>query len=113
MKRLSPFTGPAALAEYWRLWAQMGMMAYEAQMVIAMRVMGMGGLWSVTPSETTRMVSEKAAAFTTAAMQGALATARGESPGKVASKMVRPIRAKTRANSRRLAKRGPTLSAPK
>lgn len=113
MMRLPPVTGPAAIADYWRLWAQVGMMAWEAQMVVAMRLMGMGGYWSVAPSETTRMVSEKAAAFTAAAMQGALAGARGEAPGKVAARMVRPIRAKTRANSRRLSRRGPTLPGPR
>jgi hypothetical protein len=107
MKSFRHAYGPAAYAEFWRLWAQMAMIGWEAQAVIAMRLLGMGGVWSVTPSENTRMVTEKAAAFTTAAMQGALAAAQGKRPDEIAQTMLRPIRRKTRSNSRRLARRGP------
>jgi hypothetical protein len=107
MKTFRHAYGPAAYAELWRLWAQMAMIGFEAQTVIAMRMLGMGGLWSVSPSEKTRMVTEKAAAFSAAAMQGALAAAQGKRPDEIAQTMLRPIRRKTRSNSRRLARRGP------
>ena len=106
--RNTPYAlGPAAFAEAWRLWAQMAMIGWEAQGVIAMRLLGMGGYWSVSPGENARMVSEKAAAFTAAAMQGAVAAAHGKRPDQIAQTVLRPIRSKTRSNSRRLSRRGP------
>ncbi|GAA0312622.1 Antifreeze protein, type I [Rhodovulum strictum] len=102
------FSGtPGALVEFWRVGWQMALMAQEAQMVIAMRMLGMGGLWATTPHETTRMVTEKTAAFTRPAMQGGQAAARGASPVRIAEEMVRPIRRRTRSNAKRLARRGP------
>ncbi|MCO8145076.1 antifreeze protein [Rhodovulum tesquicola] len=98
---------PGAMIEFWRVGWQMALMAQEAQMVIAMRMLGMGGLWATTPQETTRMFTEKAAAFTRAAMQGGQAAARGASPAGIAAEMVRPIRRRTRSNVTRLARRGP------
>ena len=53
---MKPFTTPA---EAMRLTMQSSMMLAEANMVIAMRMLGMGGMWRVTPSENARMVQEK------------------------------------------------------
>ncbi|MEE4189408.1 MAG: hypothetical protein V2I76_13290 [Roseobacter sp.] len=85
---------------------QMAMMAAEAQAVIAMRLWGMAGVWSVPPSEKTRMVSEKLRAATIsngAAVQAAL---RGGGPDQVFAAALKPYRRRTRANSRRLTRRG-------
>lgn len=86
---------------------QTGWMALEAQSVIAMRLWGMAGLWSVTPSENRRMVSEKAAAFTRSGTAVARALMQGQSVESAAAAGLRPIRKATRANSRRLSRRGP------
>ena len=92
-----------------RVAMQSGMMMAEANMVIAMRLMGMGGMWRVTPSENARMVKEKsdAAVASGAAMMRAVMA--GENPAKVALAGIKPVRAKTRANTARLGKRGPKM----
>jgi hypothetical protein len=91
----------------WALSMQLGLMTLEAQSVIAMRLWGMAGLWSVTPKENSRMVSEKAAAFTRSGTAVARALMGGQSVDRAMAAGVRPIRRTTRANSRRLARRGP------
>lgn len=93
-------------AEAMRLAMQSSMMMAEANMVIAMRVMGMGGMWRVSPAENARMVQEKtdAAIASSAAMGRAIMA--GQSPAKVALAGMKPVRDKTRANATRLAKRG-------
>lgn len=92
--------------EAMRLALQSGMMLAEANMVIVMRVMGMGGMWRVSPAENARMVQEKtdAAVASGAAMSRAIMA--GQSPAKVALAGIKPVRDKTRANASRLAKRG-------
>ena len=92
--------------EAMRLAVQSGMMMAEANMVIAMRLMGMSGMWRVNPAENARMVTEKtdAAIASSAAMSRAIMA--GHSPTKVALAAMKPVRDKTRANATRLAKRG-------
>jgi hypothetical protein len=82
-------------------------MLAEAQAVIAMRMMGMAGMWSVAPTETTRMISEKGAAYSSAMKAAGRAAMSGKRPDEIAEAALRPIRRKTRSNSRRLARRGP------
>lgn len=96
----------ASQNEAMRLALQSGMMLAEANMVIVMRVMGMGGMWRVSPAENARMVQEKtdAAVASSAAMSRAIMA--GQSPAKVALAGMKPVRDKTRANASRLAKRG-------
>ena len=93
-------------AEAMRLAMQSGMMMAEANLVIAMRVMGMGGMWRVTPAENARMVKEKSDAAVASAAAMTRAILAGQSPAKVALAGMKPVRAKTRANATRLAKRG-------
>ncbi|MDW4497332.1 antifreeze protein [Sulfitobacter sp. D35] len=88
---------------------QVGFLAAEAQAVIAMRLWGFAGFWNVTPFERQRMVSEKAGAMTQSALNAAFAAMRGKRPDEVLDVAIRPLRQKTRSNSRRLAKRGPKL----
>ena len=83
-------------APWWKLSADAMMLALEAQGVIAMRITSIA-LGRGTHAENTRMVSEKAAAFTEAAMT--LAT------GGSAHEVVRHYRKQVRANGRRLRRR--------
>lgn len=99
-----PFSTPG---EMMRLSLRTTMMLGQAQLVIGMRLMGMAGLWRVTPSETRRMVAEKVAAAQAGGAAGVRAAARGGSAAKVAEAMVAPAARKTRSNARRLAARGP------
>lgn len=92
--------------EAMRLAMQSGMMIAEANMVIAMRLMGMGGMWRVTPSENARMVQEKSDAAIASGAAISRAIMAGHSPAKVALAGMKPVRDKTRANVTRLAKRG-------
>ncbi len=61
-----------------RLSIQSGMMLAEANMVIAMRLFGMAGMWKIHPGETNRMVQEK----TDAAMASGAAMAKAMGAGK-------------------------------
>lgn len=83
------------------------MIGTEAQMVMTMRLMGMIGGWNVTDFETARMLREKPATFGKAARAASEAFWRGEDPVEVMEQALRPVRQTTRANSRRLLKRGP------
>lgn len=91
---------------YWANGFQIGYLMLEAQAVIAMRLMGMAGVWSVSPTEDGRMISEKVYALTKAHTDAARATLQGRGPDEIAAAAIKPIRQKTRANARRLQKRG-------
>lgn len=97
MVRLSPF-------DLWLTAARFACMATEAQAVVAMRVLGMAGLWSVTPAETARMMREKAVNFPLAIEQATRAAWKGDDPFDAA---LGPLHRQTRANALRLARRGP------
>ncbi|MEC7763061.1 MAG: antifreeze protein [Pseudomonadota bacterium] len=101
MKQITPTP-----ADIWSNWLQATMIVAEAQAVIAMRMWGMAGMWAVPPSETRRMMDEKATALTRAAMDAGTAALTGRDPVKAA---LRPVRQKTNSNVRRLAKRGPKV----
>jgi hypothetical protein len=92
--------------DYWRAALTTGQMMAEAQSVIAMRTMGMAGLWNVTKGEDSRMVAEKGAAMREAGMAAAGAMMRGSSPARIALAALEPVKRRTGANARRLAKRG-------
>ena len=98
-----PYAVPWA---YWSLGMNAWMLMAEAQAVIAMRMLGMAGVWNVTPMEDSRMVTEKMAALPQSMMAGSYAAMTGQSPERVAEAALRPLRRKTRSNSRRLARRG-------
>ncbi len=81
---------------------QTGMMLFEAQAVIALRLWGMAGGWPMGWQEHVRMVTEKAAA---AGESGAaMMRAAGNGPGAVALAGVKPVRRRTRANVKRLSR---------
>jgi hypothetical protein len=77
-------------------------MLAEAQTVIALRMMGMAGFWTLAEGETTRMITEKQEAFAQSALDGAVAAMGGQSPERVLAAYVRPLGRKTSANARRL-----------
>lgn len=85
---------------------EVGMMMAEAQSVIAMRMLGMWGIWSVTPAEDGRMISEKVYAMTKANTDATRVAMNGGSLDEIAAAAIKPIRNKTRANAKRLGKRG-------
>ncbi|SFR34248.1 hypothetical protein [Litoreibacter janthinus] len=95
--------------DHWQNALQLGMMTMEANAVIGMRIWGMAGFWAVTDSENQRMISEKAEAAKQGMMAAGLATMKGQRPDQVLAAAIKPVRRKTRANSKRLAKRGPKL----
>ena len=84
-----------------------GFMLAEAQMVIGMRMLGMMGMWRVTPSETTRMSSEKLAAASQSAVAASTAMLTGKPPALIAEAALKPIARRTKQNVKRLAARGP------
>jgi hypothetical protein len=92
--------------DYWRAALTTGQMMAEAQSVIAMRTMGMAGHWNVTKGENARMVAEKGEAMREAGLAAAGAIMRGASPMGVAMATIKPVKRRTGANARRLAKRG-------
>lgn len=98
---------PFPFFQMMRVSNQYGLMALEAQKVIAMRMMGMAGAWNTAPAETGRMVAEKTDAMIEASAATMRAMARGAGPAAVAMAALRPVRARTRANAARLSKRGP------
>lgn len=98
-----------SVADIWRLQGQIAMMAFEAQAVITLRMLGMMGLWAVTPTENARMLSEKPTAFLQSASAAMNAAANGMRPDQIVTAAVTPIRQRTSANVRRLTKRGPQI----
>ena len=88
----------------------LGMLAAETQMVMAMRIAGMAGAWSVLPSENRRMVDEKGPAFTEAAYVAWMAAISGKRPDQVLDAWTSSLRKKTGGNARRLIRRGPRLT---
>ena len=92
--------------DYWANAMQVAFVMAEAQGVIAMRLMGMMGVWSVPKTENNRMLNEKMLAFYRASSDVTLAAMAGKSPDVIASLAIRPIRRATRANHKRLTRRG-------
>lgn len=95
--------------DLFRTTLEVGMMLAEAHSVIAMRVMGWGGMWSVSGSENNRMVSEKTEAMSRSVQRATQAALSGKRPDEIVNAAVKPLRQKTRANVKRLGKRGPKM----
>ena len=80
-------------------------MQTQSAAVMGMRMAGMAGAWAMPPSEYTRMVTEKQAAFAEAGRKMALAMMTGAAPLAIYSAGLAPVGRKTSANSRRLTRR--------
>ncbi|MGR3757015.1 MAG: antifreeze protein, partial [Tranquillimonas sp.] len=74
--------------------------------VIGMRMIVVAGLWYVTPTDTDRMIIEKMKDFSEANLAAFSAAISGRRPDEVAAAWLKPISRRTRANSRRLSRRG-------
>lgn len=97
--------------DFWVTGFEAARLGLEANTVIALRTMGMAGLWAMKPAETLRMVAEKQAAFPASATAAGEALAKGHGPLDVARAAMRPLQAKTGPNARRLS-RAATRRAP-
>lgn len=91
----------------WANGVQLAALLAEAQGVIAMRMLGLAGFWSMSSQENQRMVSEKIYALSQAARDATTVTLTGAGPEAALAAAIKPLRRRTRANVRRLAKRGP------
>ncbi|TVP71710.1 MAG: antifreeze protein [Rhodobacteraceae bacterium] len=96
-----------------KLWMTSAAILMEAQAVIAMRIWGMAGAWHVSPTENTRMVTEKMRAAQKGAIDAGMAAMRGGDAVTVISKAAAPVRRATRGNVTRLQKGNPLLPAKK
>lgn len=94
----------ATPVDLWRAWAGLGMLAFEANAVVGMRVMGMNGLWPVGKGEDKKMLSEKPPAFAKASLAAAKKAASGGRPDQVVAAAVKPLATVARANRKRLAR---------
>lgn len=84
-------------------------MGFEAQSVIAMRSMGAAGFWNDSEHENQLMVREKQVAFAKGAANATRALMRGANPAAIMLEAVKPMKAKTGSNARRLTKKGPRI----
>ena len=75
---------------------------FEAQTVIALRLMGLSGMLPSRPGETQRMFSEKPSALLDAQAAGFKAMIAGQSADKVFDAAMKPLSRKVHANRRRL-----------
>ena len=98
---------PNGPADLMALSVQTTQLVVEAQTVMALRFLGMAGFWSVSPSENARMVNEKSDAFIRSASAATAAMMSGKRPDQIATAAIKPLRSKTRANSKRLTRAGP------
>ena len=92
--------------DYWTNAIQCGCVMVEAQTAIAMRLMGVMGLWSVPETENRQMLNEKLFAFAKGTTDASLAAMSGKSPDVVTALAINPIRQTTRANQKRSTNRG-------
>ena len=74
----------------------------EAQMVVAMRLAGMAGLWPVTADETHRMIAEKGPALMGAASDAQTAALAGQRLDEVLLAAITPLTGAARDNRLRL-----------
>jgi hypothetical protein len=90
-----------AMQAWGRMAGAYAQMSFAAAEVIARRTRMMAS-GSMSAPEAARMVMEKPATFAEAATKAAMAAVSGKDAVAVAAAAVKPIRAKTRANARRL-----------
>ena len=79
------------------------MLGFQAQNVVALRMMRLAAGGAAGQAEAMRMVSEKIAAFAEAQLKASAAAAAGRSPTVAADKVLQTYTKRVRANRRRLA----------
>ncbi len=90
-----------------RLGFQAGLMAFQAQQVMSMRMLGAMGGWRTRRGENTRMLTEKVDAMREAAHAVGTAVGRGKSPVLIADAAMKPFSRRTKSNAKSLSRRGP------
>lgn len=90
-----------------RMQVYVASLAMEASAVIWMRMLGFSGVWSVSPSESTRMVTEKQMAFARGGQAALRAAMGGKSAEIIVLEGLAPARRTARANQMRLTRSGP------
>ncbi|MBN2629706.1 MAG: antifreeze protein [Rhodobacteraceae bacterium] len=98
---------PFSPVDLMRLSMNTATMLMQAQTVIAMRMMGMAGVWKVSPGENSRMVSEKMRAGMKAGAAAQRSALAGGSVTDIAEAALAPVKRATAANARRLTRSGP------
>lgn len=86
------------------LMTEMARIGWESQMVIAMRMAGLVGLWPTGQGESHRMVAEKQSAAQASMRAAIRAAAKGATPDQVMSAALKPIGRRTHSNARRLSR---------
>ncbi|WP_353472845.1 antifreeze protein [Salipiger sp. H15] len=86
---------------------RLGFLGAEAQSVVALRMLGFAGMWSVPSTEAYRMTAEKGPAFMQAWWQASTAMMRGAPAATVINAFSAPLETKARRNRKRLSRRGP------
>lgn len=81
-------------------------LAVEAQNVVALRVMGLAGIWNTPFDESWRMMAEKPKTFLMSGSEGTAALLAGKSPDKVVNATLEPLQQAARDNRVRLSERG-------
>jgi hypothetical protein len=79
-------------------------LGFEAQTVMALRMMRLAGGGAAAQREAVRMVSEKGAAAVEAGLTAGLAAASGKKQAAVGRKVVSGYRKRVQANRRRLSR---------
>jgi len=90
--------------EYVKVTMQAARIMVESQQVIALRVSGMAGMWTMNEGETARMVNEKLSAGMQAGSAAFMAGMSGASMTDIAMAAMKPVGKRTRANAKRLKK---------
>lgn len=96
--------------DFYRFAFEFWCLSAETHAVVAMRMMGMSGLWRVEADENSRMVMEKPISFAAATSAAVAAASAGKRPDEVMVAAMDPLRDKTSANARRLGKAGMRLT---
>lgn len=92
-----------------RFWISCAQLAQDANSVVAMRLWGQAGTWTVPRSEGAQMVREKHTAFTAAMLAAGYAAMEGQSGTNVADAALAPLSETARDNRARLARMGPRV----
>lgn len=94
--------------QVWNAWyavsVQAAQLTWEAQGVIALRMMRMATRTAGSQTEARLMVTEKVAALAQAQAAAAAAAVRGGSNPQIAKKVLRVYKKRVRANKRRLSR---------
>jgi len=90
--------------DFWSDWIDAAALGFEAQGVIAMRLMMIASGGPAADAECKRMVAEKFAAVAAGHGAAAAALARGQSLQAATALALAPMRQRVRANHRRLSR---------